>query len=100
MFLISLSIYVIIRAWFYLNYNLNTPVGERSGVALGLGFVHGIKVPFAIFSSLKLNLLLVFATGFYLVKKKYYFVALWFIGIFTLTFLIGTAVEDITRSLA
>lgn len=97
---ISVLIYIFIRALFYKNYHLDTPIGKHSGVALGLGFIHGTKIPFAIFSSLKLNLLLILAASFYLIKKKYYFVALWFVGIFTTCFLISTAVEDVTRSLA
>lgn len=96
----SLLIYIVIRFWFYITYHLDTPVGEKSGVSLGLGFIHGVKVPLAIFSSLKLNLLLILFAVFYLIKKKYFIVALWFAGVFMLTFVIGTAVEDVTRSLA
>lgn len=95
----SLLVYVMIRFFFYKNYHLNTPVGKDSGVTLGLGFIHGVKIPLAIFSSLKMNYLLILSACYYLIKKRYYFVAVWFIGIFVVTFLIGTAVEDVTRSL-
>ncbi|MEA5427408.1 hypothetical protein [Arcicella lustrica] len=97
---ISVLIYIFIRILFYKNYHLDTPIGKDSGVSLGLGFIHRTKIPFAIFSSLKLNLLLILSTSFYLIKKKYYIVALWFIGIFVACFLVGTAVEDVTRSLS
>lgn len=100
MVFISVLIYIFIRILFYKNYHLDTPIGKDSGVSLGLGFIHRTKIPFAIFSSLKLNLLLILSTSFYLIKKKYYIVALWFIGIFVACFLVGTAVEDVTRSLA
>lgn len=98
--LISLVIYGSIRIFFYFLYHLQTPVGANSGVKLGLGFIHGAKIPYAIFSSLKLNLLLIIFACFYLFKKKYYIVAVWFTGVFLLSFLVGTAVEDVTRSLA
>lgn len=97
---ISLVIYATIRIIFYLLYHLQTPVGEHSGVTLGLGFIHGAKIPYAIFSSLKLNLLLIIFACFYLFKKKHYIVAVWFTGVFLVSFLVGTAVEDVTRSLA
>jgi hypothetical protein len=100
MVFVSVLIYVLIRVLFYFTYHLNTPVGENSGVTLGLAFKYGTKLPYAIFSSLKLNFLLILFACFYLIKKQYYFVALWFTGVFLMSFLVSTAVEDVTRSLA
>ncbi|MEA5138001.1 hypothetical protein [Arcicella rigui] len=100
MVFVSMLVYVLVRVIFYINYHLNTPVGANSGVTIGLAFKYGTKLPYAIYSSLKLNFLLIFCTCFYLFRKQYYFVGLWFLAVFLMSFLVGTAVEDVTRSLA
>ena len=95
-----IAIYCLIRVWLYFQYQLQTPVGEDSGIHLFVVLKHKIKVPMAIFSALKLDILFVYLTASQLFKWKQSLVAIAYVMIFSLIFIISTAVEDVTRSLA
>ncbi|RXK47123.1 hypothetical protein [Aquirufa rosea] len=97
--LLSYSLYIIIRYYLYKQFQLETPVGQQAAVQIGFAFLHGYKLPYALFSALKWANLLLLLTLIYLVKKKMWTVALYYFGIFLACFLVATAVDDVTRSL-
>jgi hypothetical protein len=84
----------------FLQFDLQTPIGANSGIHLFVVLKHKFKVPMAIFSASKLNIVLIYLAVGQLVKLKNWILAVSYIIIFTIIFMISTAVEDVTRSLA
>ncbi len=97
---IALILYFLIRLFLYTAMTLNTPIGRDSGVALGLAFDQGSKLPIAIFSALKMNFAILIFGIIYIFQKKSYLVASWILVVFLMSFAIALSVEDVTRSLA
>jgi len=93
-------VYCLIRLYLYFQYQLQTPVGEDSGIHLFVVLKHKIKVPMALFSALKWNIFFIYLAAYQLFKSKNWGVAIAYTLVFSLIFLISTAVEDLTRSLA
>jgi hypothetical protein len=96
----TIIIYCLVRVILYVNYDLKTPVGLDSGIRLFVVLKHKFKVPAAIFAALKLNYILIFLAYYQLIKSKKWTLAISFMAIFFIIFMISTAVEDVTRSLA
>lgn len=92
--------YCVLRFLLFLQYNLNTPIGTDSGIHFFVVLKHKFKVPLAMFSANKLNILFIYLAASQLVKSKKWILAISYIIIFTIIFLVSTAVEDVTRSLA
>jgi hypothetical protein len=99
-FLLACIAYLAIRVYLYNNYQLATPIGNDSGVSLGLAFIHKFKVPFAIFSAFKLNYILIVLALTKLLRSKAWIFSIAFSTAILLIFITSTAVEDVTRSLA
>lgn len=96
----AIFLYCSIRFMFYLQYDLKTPIGSDSGIHFFVVLKHKFKVPMAIFSASKLNIVFIYLAASQLVKSKKWILAISYIIIFTIIFLVSTAVEDVTRSLA
>lgn len=96
----AIIIYCIIRLFLYMHFELKTPVGDDSGIRLFVVLKHKIKVPMAIFAALKLNYILLFFASSQLIKSKKWVLAISYFIILLIIFLVSTAVEDVTRSLA
>jgi hypothetical protein len=97
---VTILVYCLIRVILYINYDLKTPIGTDSGVKLLVVLKHKFKVPMAIFAALKLNYILIFLACTQLVKSKKWVLATSYVIILLIIFIISTAVEDVTRSLA
>lgn len=97
--LFSYFLYAIVRYYLYSNYHLNTPVGKHAGVQLGFAFLHGYKLPYALFSALKWAIILPLIAMVYFVKHRIWTVACFYFGTYLASFLAATAVDDVTRSL-
>ena len=98
--LISISLYLIIRYYLYQSFGLVTPVGQDAGVHLGLAFIHKSKVAFALFSAFKLNYFFIALALTNLIRNRNFIQFIAFTGSILLIFVMATAVEDVTRSLA
>lgn len=97
---ISVASYFLVRIYLEKQFNLTTPVGDNAGVYWFTALKFGNKLPYAIFSPIKFYYILIFIGILQLFVKRYYFVGLWLSVLFITNFLIGTAVEDVTRSLS
>lgn len=98
--LLSVLSYFLIRYWLYTNYGLATPLGQDAGVHLGIAFVHKLKVPFALFSAFKFNFIFIGIALMSLFRTKNFVQGIAYAASILLVFLMATAVEDVTRSLA
>ncbi|MEY4273919.1 MAG: hypothetical protein RL638_867 [Bacteroidota bacterium] len=98
--LISITLYLIIRYYLYQSFGLVTPVGQDAGVHLGLAFIHKSKVAFALFSAFKFNYLFIALALTNLIRNRNFIQFIAFAGSILLIFVMATAVEDVTRSLA
>ncbi|MFL0162828.1 hypothetical protein [Aquirufa salirivi] len=97
--LISLTLFVIIRYYLYTSFQLETPVGKHAGVQLGFAFLHGYKLPNALFSALKWDIILPIIAFAYLVKQRIWASVWLYFGTYLASLIAATAVDDVTRSL-
>lgn len=97
--LISYSLYALIRFYLYTNFHLETPIGKQAGVQLGFAFLHGFKLPYALFSALKWAIFLPIFVFAYFIKHRIWTSAWLYFGIYLASFIAATAVDDVTRSL-
>lgn len=96
----AILVYCTIRLFLFLHFELNTPIGQGSGIRLFTALRFKFKVPGALFSAIKLNLLLVYLACVQLFKTKNGILAYAFSIMLSIILLVSTAVEDVTRSLA
>ncbi|MHA8054118.1 hypothetical protein [Aquirufa sp. Wall-65K1] len=97
--LLSYVLYALIRYYLYVTFQLETPIGKQAGVQLGFAFLHGYKLPYALFSSLKWAIILPIMGLIYFIKQRKWTVAWFYFGTYLLSFMAATAVDDVTRSL-
>lgn len=98
--LLALASYLALRLFSFMYLDLKTPVGQENGVHFGLALSYGDRVPPALWSALKMNLLLIISAIIVLMQSRQYLAVIWTIGIFFAGLTIAIAVEDVTRSLA
>ncbi|CAM4366767.1 hypothetical protein EWU23_09700 [Cytophagaceae bacterium 50C-KIRBA] len=97
--LLSYILYAFIRFYLYIYFHLETPMGKQAGVQLGFAFLHGYKLPYALFSALKWAIILpVIALG-YFVKQGIWTTTWFYFSTYLASFIAATAVDDVTRSL-
>lgn len=97
---LAIFLYCIIRFILYFNFELNTPIGHGSGIRLLTALRFKLKLPAALFSALKLNLILIYLAFAQLIKVKNWILTSAFSIILSIILFVSTAVEDVTRSLA
>jgi hypothetical protein len=97
---IALIAYVLIRFALQSTMNVGTPIGYEVGVQLFASVRLGFNIIPAIFSVYKFHLVLIFLTSSMLLSRKKGHLVICTLLVFLLTFLAGTAVYDVTRSLS
>ena len=93
-------IYGILRIMLFINYGLYTPTGDGSGIKLFTAFRFGSKIPAALFSALKLNIIFIYLAFTHLFQSKKWLLTISYSLIYIMAVIVSTSVEDVTRSMA
>jgi hypothetical protein len=93
-------LYACIRFMLYINFDLYTPTGKGSGIELFTALRFKSKIPAALFSAMKLNVILIFLTFTHLLKIKKWILSACYFSVFSIIITVAISVEDVTRSLA